>query len=255
MLEILGNIFRLLTATKTRAAITLLIIAVLGTALFFIGRELHQNLTIEHIEDLVRDYGYYLIFGLVMLGNMGVPVPEESPVIIAGVASQRGWLDYKIAFVVCVFSAILGDNIGYMIGRKGGRTLILKYGQYIGITDEKLRHFEGFFQRYGDKTVFVARFIAGLRWVAGPLSGAAHMPFKRFLFFNSFGAIVWVTIMTQLGYHFSKNLPYLLELLSKVNSIIVIIAVVIIAIVYFVRKKRAKAATQTTTPTTKIEKK
>ncbi len=239
-METISAIIDFIKANRLRAILAALAVIGLIPLIIFISSKVHEKLTLEFIIFLVKRYGYYLIFALVMLGNIGVPVPEESPVIVAGFASQQGLLDYKIAVLVCIFSAIFGDNIGYLIGRKGGRKLILRYGRYVHINEEKLKKFEGFFIRYGDKTVFFARFIAGLRWLAGPLSGAAQMRFSRFLTFNAMGAVVWVLFMTQLGYHFGAHLPRLLSLLGKANIAIATAALLVIIAVYYIRKRRAR---------------
>lgn len=244
MKETIKKLWELAKANKIRAAIFLAFLLVLLSFLVFAAIEAHQHLTLEKIAGLIQRYGYVVIFTLVMLGNMGVPVPEESPVILAGYASQKLWLDYKIAVLVCIVSAIVGDNIGYMIGRKGGRPLLLRYGKYVGLNEEKLNRLEGFFERYGDKTVFIARFIAGLRWAAGPLSGAAKMPFGRFLFFNASGAIVWVLIMTQLGYQLASNLDFVIEVVAKAKIVIIILAIIAFIIYRVYKKRQAKIQTQ-----------
>jgi membrane protein DedA with SNARE-associated domain len=237
MKETIKKLWELAKANKIRAVLILMLLLVLLSGFVFAAIEAHQHLSLQQIAKLIEKYGYVVIFSLVMLGNMGVPVPEESPVILAGYASQKLWLDYKIAFLVCLVSAIIGDNIGYMIGRKGGRPLLLRYGKYVGLNEEKLARLEGFFERYGDKTVFIARFVAGLRWAAGPLSGAAKMPFPRFLFFNATGALVWVFIMTQLGYQLASNLDYVIALVAKAK-IIIIGGGIIAFIAYYFYKKR-----------------
>ncbi|MBI4850372.1 MAG: DedA family protein [Acidobacteria bacterium] len=237
MKETIKNLWELAKANKIRAAIIISILLLILSFLVFAAIEAHKHLSLQEIARLIEKYGYVVIFSLVMLGNMGVPVPEESPVILAGYASQKGWLDYKIAFLVCLTSAIVGDNIGYMIGRKGGRPLLLRYGRYVGLNEEKLARLEGFFDRYGDKTVFIARFVAGLRWAAGPLSGAAKMPFLRFLFFNATGALVWVFIMTQLGYQLASNLDFVIEIVAKAKVIIIGGAIIAFLAYYFYKKK------------------
>lgn len=242
MKETITNILELAKANKIRAALILTLLLAILSALVFAAIQAHEHLTLKEIARLIEKYGYIVIFSLVMLGNMGVPVPEESPVVLAGYASQKLWLDYKTAFLVCLVSAIVGDNIGYMIGRKGGRPLLLRYGKYVGLNEAKLARLEAFFERYGDKTVFIARFVAGLRWAAGPLSGAAKMPFGRFLFFNATGALVWVFIMTQLGYQLANNLDYVIELIAKAKIVIIGGAILGVAAYYFYKKRqRAKA--------------
>lgn len=228
-------------AHKLRTALFLLALAAIITALVMAGSYLHEKLTIQTIEVLVKRYGYFLILFLVFLGNIGIPVPEETTVLASGFAAQQGWLDYKILLIICITTAIIGDNVGYLIGYRGGRKLILRYGRYFGVNEKRLVKFEHFFEKYGDKTVFFARFIAGLRFMAGPLSGAARMPFRRFFLFNAMGAVVWVIVMTQIGYHFGQHLPKVLSILGKTNFTIAVIAIIIVAFVIHRRRQRKES--------------
>lgn len=168
-------------------------------------------LNVHTIESLIQYHGYSVMTLIILLGNIGIPVPEETVVLVSGFLARKGTLDYRIVYPVCVLSATVGDSIGYWIGRTGGTRLILKYGNFLGLTPQKVSKFEEFFKKHGNKAVFLARFVAGLRFLGGPLSGTARMPFKTFLIYNLSGAVVWVFVMTQIGYHFGVAVVHAVE--------------------------------------------
>src|ERR671927_1126073 len=117
----------------------------------------------DKVLSLIEHYGYLVILFGVMLESMGVPLPGETILIAAGIMVQRGHLDLGDAIVYGILGAVAGDQIGYWVGREGGRPFILRWGRYVLITPERLQHAEEFFERHGGKAVFLARFIAGLR--------------------------------------------------------------------------------------------
>ena len=152
------------------------------------------------LTDLFARYGYFVVFFGVLLENAGVPVPGET-ILLAGAALARfGHLRLVYVVIVAVAGAVLGDNVGFYIGRRGGRVLLERHGRMFGITPARLERFDGFFQRHGAKTVFVARFVTGLRVVGAILAGASHLPWGRFLIFNVAGAIAWATTFGTVGY-------------------------------------------------------
>jgi len=152
------------------------------------------------LTDLFARYGYFVIFFGVMLENAGVPVPGET-ILLAGAALARfGHLSLPAVILVAITGAILGDNIGFFIGRRGGRVLLERRGRMFGLTPARIAQFDGFFARHGAMTVFIARFVTGLRVVGAILAGASTLPWGRFLIFNAAGAIAWATTFGALGY-------------------------------------------------------
>ena len=187
----------------------------------------------HQIHELLLQHGYLLIFAFIFFSNMGLPVPDESTVLVAGTLAGKGILNYPTVFVVCVTAAILGDNTGYWIGRRGGRKLILRYGKYLRIHEGRIVKFERYFEKHGRKTVFFGRFVAGLRLLAGPLSGAACMPFGRFFICNALGAVVWVFIISQLGFRFGSAIG---EQMSRNFRLFIVLGVALIVIYFLYRK-------------------
>ena len=126
----------------------------LAAALYVLYDVLDERFDAAFLEEVIHRYGYYAIVGVTLLGNVGVPVPEESTVLLSGMAARQGWLSYPWVFGVCTVSAIIGDALGYMIGRTGGRGLILGYGRYVGVTKEKSSGSRHFLNGTGAKPFF-----------------------------------------------------------------------------------------------------
>ena len=152
------------------------------------------------LTDLFARYGYFVIFFGVLLENAGVPVPGETILLAGAVLSRFGHLSIVYVVLVATVAAVLGDNVGFLIGRRGGRLLLERKGRLLGLTPERLAHFDGFFERHGAKTVFIARFVTGLRVVCAILAGASTMAWSHFLIFNATGAVAWAATFGTVGY-------------------------------------------------------
>ena len=152
------------------------------------------------LTDLFARYGYFVVFLGVLLENAGVPVPGET-ILLAGAALARfGHLSLPLVISIAIAGAILGDNVGFFIGRLGGRRLLERHGRLLGLTRARLDQFDKFFARHGAKTVFIARFVTGLRVVGAVLAGASTLAWGRFLLFNAAGAVAWATTFGAVGY-------------------------------------------------------
>jgi membrane protein DedA with SNARE-associated domain len=152
------------------------------------------------LTDLFARYGYFVVFFGVLLENAGVPVPGET-ILLAGAALARfGHLSLPQVIIVAIMGAVLGDNIGFLIGRHGGRVLVERWGRRFGLPPARLAEFDAFFARHGAKTVFIARFVTGLRVVGAVLAGASTLPWGRFLLFNAAGAVAWASTFGAVGY-------------------------------------------------------
>jgi len=156
------------------------------------------------VTQLLISHGLILLFALVALESTGVPLPGEAALITAAGLSERG--HYPIASVIAVAAtaAILGDNLGYWIGRKGGRGLLKRWSLLDRFAKRVLPASEKFFDRHGAKTVFFGRFVAVLRITAAWLAGVGKMPWWRFFAFNAAGGIVWATSVSLIAYFFGK---------------------------------------------------
>src|ERR1700730_16246575 len=144
------------------------------------------------LDGLIASYGYIAIFGIILLESAGIPLPGETILIGAAVyAGSHDTLDIRLIIATAAGGAHLGDNIGYCLGRKLGRKVLLRWGHLIGLDQRKLDLGEYLFLRHGGKIVFLGRFVAVLRVFAAVLAGANRFPPWRFLFFNVLGGITW----------------------------------------------------------------
>ncbi len=175
-----------------------------------------EQITAKFIE-LFSRFGYWAVFFGVMLENAGLPVPGETILLFAGFLAGQDEFHLYWVMVIATCGATLGDNIGYGIGRTGGRSLLERYTGKSKHIHKRLVQAESIFLRYGNWTVFIARFVTGLRVFAGPLAGVLHMPWTRFLLFNFSGAVVWSVVITLVGYFFGSQWHRLLRIVKGVN--------------------------------------
>lgn len=145
-------------------------------------------------------FGYWAVLLLVMIEDFGIPVPGETVLIAASVYAGAGRLNVIAVGIIGFAAAVAGDNIGFAIGRYGGRALVLRWGRYVRLTHERLHKAEIFFARHGAWIITIARFIEVLRQVNGIVAGTAGLPWRRFLLFNALGAALWVGTWVTAGY-------------------------------------------------------
>lgn len=158
--------------------------------------------------------GYPGISAVVGLESAGLPLPGETTLLAASYLAATGHLSLPLVIVSATLGAVVGDSLGYFVGRKGGRRFLERYGRYVGITPKKLAKADGYFARHGVKTVFIGRFVAVLRILAGPLAGASNMPYRRFLAANFAGAVAWTSTIGTLGFLFGKPVAAFLSRLG-----------------------------------------
>jgi membrane-associated protein len=198
---------------------------------------------VQHIFDLIRghliDHGYWTIAIALLLENTGFPVPGETILLLASfLAFSEHTLSLPYIILVGVVAATIGDNLGFAIGHHGGLPLLTKYRSFFRIKDQTLKRGEELFERYGAATILVARFIAGLRILAGPLAGVLRMHWRKFALFNFLGAALWVTTISSVGYLFGKHWEKLMEVMKGVNLILLAGAIAIGTIYWLKRKRR-----------------
>jgi len=197
---------------------------------------LHNSLQL--IEQYMLAYGYWAVFFGVMLENAGVPVPGETILLIAGYFASTGKFHLGLVMLIAATGAVIGDNIGFAIGHHFGRNVLLRVGRFFFLTPKRLAHMENYFERHGNKTILVARFITGLRVFAALLAGASKMPWRVFIVFNMAGAVLWSVVISTLGYLFGQSLPLLIKWVGRSGTILLISAIVVGIVVWRVRKHR-----------------
>lgn len=189
---------------------------------------------LDLLRNAVVQYGYWAVAAALLLENAGVPVPGETILLLASfLAYSQQELQLSWIIVVATIAATLGDNLGFALGYYGGRPLLMRYQSLFRIHDKTLARGESLFARFGPVTIFFARFVFGMRIVAGPLAGVLRMPWRRFLVFNFLGAGVWVTAISAAGYLFGRHWQRLAAAMKRVDIAIAIVALLVAAYVWW----------------------
>ncbi|HEV2641155.1 MAG TPA: DedA family protein, partial [Candidatus Elarobacter sp.] len=199
---------------------------------------MHATLT-----SLLQSYGYFFVFLLVGIESLGIPVPGETALVTAAAYAALGHLDIYGVIIAAAAGAILGDNVGYWIGREGGMALVNRWGRKLHLNESNLARAHAFFARHGGKTVFFGRFVALLRTWAAILAGVARMEYGEFLLYNAAGGIIWTALFGTLGYLFGQNLPRLEHSIGQASLALVLLIALIVLLVLGMRALRANGAT------------
>lgn len=189
----------------------------------------------ETIAAWLATWGYLGIFISVFIGNLGIPVPEETVMLAAGFLAGRSILDLRFVYVVVILSAVTGDCCGFVIGRTGGQRLLARLASRFEFMRTRYDRLQVFFQTHGSKAVFMARFITGARFMAGPMAGACGMPFFQFLGWNVLGALVWCSMVVTVGYLVSDELYQAASVAHQASRWIALAAIILVAIIFVFR--------------------
>jgi membrane protein DedA with SNARE-associated domain len=187
--------------------------------------------------------GYWAIGGLVLLEDFGIPVPGETVLIAGAVYAGAGRLNIFVVWLVAFVAAVVGDNIGYVVGRAGGRPLALRYGRYVFLTPARLDKAEDFFTRHGGWIVIIARFVEGLRQANGIIAGISGMHWRKFLIFNALGAALWAGLWAALGDLAGQHIGTIYTEITRYSLYALIAAGIVVAALvarHVIRHRRAR---------------
>lgn len=203
-------------------------------------------ITLQTLKEALATFGYPAVAFFVMIESMGVPFPGETMLLLASFYSAiDSHLQIPFVIICAALGAIIGDNFGYSIGRRGGRPFVERFGHYFFVKPEHLNYAEQFFEKHGGKTVFFGRFTTLLRLWAALLAGVNHMHWRTFLIYNAAGGILWAIIYGTLGYvagRFFHDNFHQVEHLARTTSWVAggIIAAAVAAVVIYLWLRRRK---------------
>jgi membrane protein DedA with SNARE-associated domain len=187
------------------------------------------------LEPWIHHYGVAAVFLILMFESFGAPLPGESLLIVAAILAGRGDISFPGLLVSAWIGAVLGDNIGYLVGRTLGHKLVWRCGKKVGLTAERLHKVEMLFANYGSVTVVFARFVGVLRQLNGVVAGTMEMDWRRFLIFNALGGALWVVVWTLVGFYVGSHGAHLLVLMHRVGFLgAITVAIILMAILAYV---------------------
>ena len=193
------------------------------------------------VQPVLEHYGYLAVGGFVLLEDLGVPVPGEVILTAAVIFAVAGHMNLALVILIATLGAIVGANLGFVVGHFAGRPLLDRFGRYVFLTPERLDRAEDYFNRHGGRIVVIARFIMGLRQVYGILAGTVRMHWLKFLGVNALGAVLWVCFWSLLGYFAGENIGEIYAGFERYKWYVIGgAAVVIVAFVaHRIRRRRA----------------
>ena len=196
------------------------------------------HLATSELLRFLASYGYWAVLLFVAIESIGIPFPGETMLLVAAIfAGTTHRLSIPLVIVAAASGAILGDNLGFWVGREGGFRLLHRYGRYIRLDERKLKLGLYLFRRHGGKVVFFGRFVAVLRAWAAFLAGTNRMRWPAFLLFNALGGIVWATVYGLGGYFLGDNIH---RLAGPVGTITIVLAalIILVGLVFVWRNER-----------------
>lgn len=193
-----------------------------------------------HLVERIGPWGYLIIFLVVVFECqpvLGLFFPGESLVLVGGFLASRASLDLGALIVVVALAAIIGDSVGFELGRRMGRGWLLRHGARLGIGEPQVERIENFFARHGGKAAFLAHFMHLLRSLGSFTAGAAGMRYRVFLVFNTIGCIVWSAVFTVLGYLLGESWPLVEKWLGRGGVIALLAAAGALGFFWLIRRR------------------
>lgn len=201
-----------------------------------------EFISLENIQKVAHEYGYWAIFLGILLENLGIPLPGETVTLVGGFLAGSKELNYWLVLSDAAAGAAIGGTCGYWIGRIGGWSLLVKFSSIFRISEARILTLKDQFSENAVKAVFFGRFFALLRIFAAPLAGIAEMPFGKFFLCNLAGAIAWASVMVTLAFFAGKivSLEQLVTWVSQFAIAALLILVAVIAIPLWLESRKVK---------------
>ncbi|OKH20315.1 DedA family protein [Hydrococcus rivularis NIES-593] len=201
-----------------------------------------ELLSLDNIQELASQYGYWAVFIGIALENMGIPIPGETITIVGGFLAGSGELNYWLVLASAIAGAVFGDNLGYWIGRIGGWQFLLQLGRFFRIHEHQLEKARKQFSLNAPRAVFFGRFVTLLRIFAGPMAGIAQMPYSQFLLCNFGGAAVWASIMVTLSFFCGRLIPLhqLVHGITQFGILALLLVVAWVTVTYWRESRKLK---------------
>ena len=202
-------------------------------------------ISLENIQEVAHQYGYWAIFVGILLENLGIPLPGETVTLVGGFLAGNNELNYWLVVGDAAAGAAIGGTCGYWIGRIGGWSLLMRLAKLLRISEVKVSGIKDKFSENAAKAVFFGRFFALLRIFAAPLAGIAEMPFAKFMLYNFLGAGAWAGAMVSLAFFAGKvvSLEQMVQWVGQFAILALLILVAVIAIPLWLESRQVEEIT------------
>lgn len=206
-----------------------------------------EFVSLEKIQEIAHQYGYWAVFIGILLENLGIPLPGETVTLVGGFLAGSGQLNYWFVLSSAILGAVIGGTCGYWIGRYTGWPFLLQLGRFLRIPEERLEESKSKFSENAGKAVFFGRFIALLRILAGLLAGISEMPYGKFFLYNLAGAIVWASVMVTASFFLGRivSLEQLVALASQFTLVALLIVIAWIVVPLWLESRQVKSVAKT----------
>lgn len=184
---------------------------------------------LEAVKELILQYGYAALYGLLAVGIIGLPVPDEILMTFVGYLTGVGWFHFGIALVVSFAGAMTGMIVSYSLGRKVGKPFLWRYGKWVKLTPLRLSRAETWFHKYGLWTVCFGYFVPGVRHFTCYLAGVSSVKLWRYLLFAGSGAFIWCATFLSLGHFIGNSMDTIMPLVHRYMAIAACLLVLVVA--------------------------
>ena len=190
------------------------------------------------IDLFIAQYGYFAIFGLLMLGIVGPLIPDETILVLSGIAVHRGQLGFASTIEVAFAGSLCGITLSYALGHSGAIYMLERFGPVQGWVGRHRPQVERWFGRYGKWTLFFGYFIAGLRHFTALTAGMSKVPFRTFALYAYPGGLVWVAFFVSIGYYVGEEWQQIVHLVDRGVLVLALLVAAIALLVWWLRYKR-----------------
>ncbi|MEM6450849.1 MAG: DedA family protein [Cyanobacteria bacterium P01_D01_bin.105] len=199
-----------------------------------------EIISLEMVQDIAREYGYWAVFFGVLLENMGVPIPGETVTLVGGFLAGSHELNIWYVLGAATAGAVIGDSGGYLLGYYGGWPVVVRIGKLLRVPETTLEGVRDRFSENAGKAVLFGRFVTLLRVFAGPLAGITRMPYPKFLLCNAVGAVTWASVIVSLTYFLGQLVPLavIMQWIAQFTGVAFLVVVSWIAVAVWLESRR-----------------
>lgn len=186
----------------------------------------------------LSQYGYAGLFGLLMFGIVGLPVPDETLLVFSGYLISQGRFSPLLTFLAAFTGSVCGISLSYTIGRTLGNPFVLRYGKYLHVTEVRLGRVRRWFQHIGEWLLMAGYFIPGVRHFTALVAGMSKLQYRTFAIFAYTGAAIWVSVFLSIGYFVGENWQAVMAIVHRFTLASITLAMLVIVLVWWLRKRR-----------------